>query len=1262
MFATGNGFGAVSQPALQSLNIPGVIAVGATNNRGERSDYSNFGPAVDIVTPSNDTRAGYLAIDTTDRLGADGYAAGDYTGTGATGFGGTSSATPLATGIAALAMFRADTLGVTLNPAQLRALLRNNTDLIGGATYDTATGKNNEFGFGRLNAASAVSNIGKAEISVLSPTIELVSGVSTVVGPSVFLGETADLVFRVRNQGTSVLNLTSLSLPSGPFSVLAGLGSTTLDVGGATTFTLRFTPTAGGAVTRTVTIASNDSDEGSFVFNVTATGVSPSIAGSVFEDWDGDSVFDAPDTRFGGRVVYLDSNSNGALDATPVGFVNSTSTPILDVATTTSTIVVAGFSNFIADVNVRLNITHTFDSDLTVTLISPAGIRVPLFAGVGGSGDNFVNTVLDDEAATAIGAGVAPFTGSFRPISSLGVLDGVSANGTWTLEIRDTAAQDVGTLNNWGLDFLDGEQSTLTRANGFYAFVGLPSATYNVRSIPPANWSAAGTNLYTVTIAASTDSFVGRDFGSGVNNRFYGQVFDDVNGDGVFQTTEAPTPGRVVYQDANGNGVLDAPTTSNFVNSTALVVTDLGTVNSPLVVSGSSGSTIDVNVRVNITMTFDADLDVFLVHPDGTRVELFTDVGGGGDNFTNTVLDDQAATAITAGTAPFTGSFRPEGSLATLNGKLANGTWRLELTDDASGDIATLNNWELIIVTGETTVTTSALGTAPLNLAAGSHAMRLAPLAGWLNTVPANGLRSVSASGAPLFDQRFGTQLNVAPTVSANNATVVGVEGTNLTNTGVWADANVNDNVTLTASTGTIVKNANGTWSWSHAAPDNISTTTVTVTATDSLGLTATATFTFVANNLAPSVAANNASVSGNVLSTITNTGTYGDVPADTVTLTTSHGTIVNHNNGTWSWSIVPTAVVTNQTVTVTATDEDGGVSTATFTLNASARVSGRSVFYKGSGFESVGGVTGALDASKVLLQSSSTTQTTSAANVTNYIRGINGVVLEVTGLVANTLTASDFIFRVAPPGAAGVVNPSTWANAPAPSAIVVTAGSGSTPALVRLEWPNNAIQNTWLQIIVRANANTGLATSPAFYLGSAIGDADLIPIGGAYRTGVPDLSAVQAAVSSQLVSISNNLDIDKNRRVGVPDLSFVQSRVSATALLNDIIIPAAGSTAESANGSSGQGKDSSSNSSNSTPLSFQRFDFGGSTLGQNNTDSGAKSATSSPFTGSQSTRTSTTSISLPIDGQSSKPAEDSFFSDLEELSVTLKKILLPRR
>jgi subtilisin-like proprotein convertase family protein len=105
----------------------------------------------------------------------------------------------------------------------------------------------------------------------------------------------------------------------------------------------------------------------------------------------------------------------------------------------------------------------------------------------------------------------------------------------------------------------------------------------------------------------------------------------------------------------------------------------------------------DINVVVNISHNTVQDLDVYLVSASGTRIELFTDVGGGGDNFIDTELDDAAATSIVDASAPFTGVFRPEGDLSLLEGEDVNGTWTLEITDDKRRRSGTLNSWSLIV-------------------------------------------------------------------------------------------------------------------------------------------------------------------------------------------------------------------------------------------------------------------------------------------------------------------------------------------------------------------------------------------------------------------------------------------------------------------------------------------------------------------------------------------------------------------------------------
>jgi subtilisin-like proprotein convertase family protein len=133
------------------------------------------------------------------------------------------------------------------------------------------------------------------------------------------------------------------------------------------------------------------------------------------------------------------------------------SIPDSNPAGVTSTLNV-GQPGVVKDVNVRLaNLTHTWDGDLRIDLQSPTGTTVSLVnrpGGISNSGDNFTNTVFDDEAAATIGTGNSPpYTGSFRPqADQLSRFDGEDQQGTWTLTIADLAGNDLGTLNNWGHD------------------------------------------------------------------------------------------------------------------------------------------------------------------------------------------------------------------------------------------------------------------------------------------------------------------------------------------------------------------------------------------------------------------------------------------------------------------------------------------------------------------------------------------------------------------------------------------------------------------------------------------------------------------------------------------------------------------------------------------------------------------------------------------------------------------------------------------
>jgi subtilisin-like proprotein convertase family protein len=150
--------------------------------------------------------------------------------------------------------------------------------------------------------------------------------------------------------------------------------------------------------------------------------------------------------------------------------------------------------------------------------------------------------------------------------------------------------------------------------------------------------------------------------------------------------------------------------TPQFNNTTPLPIPDFpaAAVESSIAVTGLTNPITKVAVSLHLTHTFDGDLEVSLVGPDGTVVPLSLRRGGAGANFgsscataNRTTFDDLAPTAITAGVAPFIGAFRPEQPLSAFNGRAPSGTWRLRVRDAAGVDVGTLQCWSVAIRTAE---------------------------------------------------------------------------------------------------------------------------------------------------------------------------------------------------------------------------------------------------------------------------------------------------------------------------------------------------------------------------------------------------------------------------------------------------------------------------------------------------------------------------------------------------------------------------------
>ncbi len=120
----------------------------------------------------------------------------------------------------------------------------------------------------------------------------------------------------------------------------------------------------------------------------------------------------------------------------------------------------------ITDLDVSIDLTHTCDLDLQLFLQSPSGSRVllnmydPLTKYF--FGQDYRGTTFDDEAATPIEAGSAPFEGRYRPLegSLLSTFDGQDAFGCWRLLVYDRFAVDIGRFKELTLTITVPEPAT----------------------------------------------------------------------------------------------------------------------------------------------------------------------------------------------------------------------------------------------------------------------------------------------------------------------------------------------------------------------------------------------------------------------------------------------------------------------------------------------------------------------------------------------------------------------------------------------------------------------------------------------------------------------------------------------------------------------------------------------------------------------------------------------------------------------------------
>jgi len=147
---------------------------------------------------------------------------------------------------------------------------------------------------------------------------------------------------------------------------------------------------------------------------------------------------------FGYTQIAVSTTTGAIPDASPAGIdFNGTAASAL---------------NSITEVTLDLDINHSWNGDLIVTLTSPEGTAVILVdrpgrtTGAPGCNENGMQITLDDAAATPIedctgeNGPYPAVTGSYFPNNPFSAFDGEDPNGTWILNISDNLGGDSGEL------------------------------------------------------------------------------------------------------------------------------------------------------------------------------------------------------------------------------------------------------------------------------------------------------------------------------------------------------------------------------------------------------------------------------------------------------------------------------------------------------------------------------------------------------------------------------------------------------------------------------------------------------------------------------------------------------------------------------------------------------------------------------------------------------------------------------------------------
>lgn len=175
-------------------------------------------------------------------------------------------------------------------------------------------------------------------------------------------------------------------------------------------------------------------------------------------------------------------------------FTNATIATTANSTATVPIVVTGGLT--IGDINVTLDITHSYIQDMKYYLEGPAAIGSPiitLFEEPCGNNQNIVCTLDDDGVDFTCGTGQPSITGTVKPKENLAAFNNLPADGTWILRVVDPYNGDGGVINSVSLSICNIEESLKTQSVNLASIKVYPNPTKGIINIDSSGSTADNT-------------------------------------------------------------------------------------------------------------------------------------------------------------------------------------------------------------------------------------------------------------------------------------------------------------------------------------------------------------------------------------------------------------------------------------------------------------------------------------------------------------------------------------------------------------------------------------------------------------------------------------------------------------------------------------------------------------------------------------------------------------------------------------------------